>query len=670
MTTEVSATRWGTRRERAGGRLSSLTSSDLPGARSTVSVGAWLVAGTFAVLVIAGATSSQGGAVRVATVVICVLGCVGSAQVARAVTHASARQVRWFLVWVCLAPLVSSLVYLGWTRQLEQTALVMLVVIAIGAVGVNRRDLFMQALLSYLGWVAVVWLLAPRPVDQVEHYAVQLGLACVLSLSIFEVRHRVLSRLSDAQAHITAQRDELMVVSAQAAHNLARLQGLISASPVGLAVSDERGRLIEVNPAFCTLTGRAPSELVGQSASLFTHADDVALTARSGELISTSRYGFVRLENRFVRPDAQTLWVCLTLSHVTGPAGETWTLAHVEDISERKLAEEGLRRSHEVIEATRLVAHAAAMAQDPRDVVLSQTRLITEASSVQFIERHDPDHLMLVRCQGRPDLTGTRIDLRQRSVTRHVWESGETVFVDEVHEHPLVDRTLLVRSDARSLMWEPVKADGEVVAIISIAWSTRRDEVTTLQRDAVKTIAAEAAVALLSERVRTSLVEWSTTDPLTGLLNRRGWDSQVEALEETRRREGGFTVVALFDLDHFKAYNDAFGHDAGDAALSTFGQSLSVTRRTGDIVARWGGEEFIVALPQCGADAARAALERLRRCVPAGLTSSVGYAVVDVDEPIREAVGRADRALYLAKDRGRDQICGGTGYESPRTAPV
>jgi diguanylate cyclase (GGDEF)-like protein len=314
-----------------------------------------------------------------------------------------------------------------------------------------------------------------------------------------------------------------------------------------------------------------------------------------------------------------------------------------------------------VIEAARIVAHTVQLGEDPRQVIVDQTRQIAGAASVQFIERLDEGHLVVTTSSGFPDLTGTRIGLTETSISGHVWRSTETVFVDEAHSHPLASPRLLGRANARSTMWAPVLIDGEVVAIVSIVWSQRVGQVTQLQRAAVDTIVSEAALALMSERMRRSLEEWSMTDPLTGLLNRRGWERQVVALDAARREEQSPTIVALLDFDHFKAYNDTHGHAAGDTALSGFGTAVSGARRTNDLVARWGGEEFAIALPDCPAPAAVSALERLTRCVPRELTCSVGYTLLRPDEEIGDAMRRADKALYAAKDSGRNQIRSDTG---------
>lgn len=145
------------------------------------------------------------------------------------------------------------------------------------------------------------------------------------------------------------------------------------------------------------------------------------------------------------------------------------------------------------------------------------------------------------------------------------------------------------------------------------------------------------------------------TDPLTGLANRRRWD---EELARTLREAapGEDVVVALADLDRFKLYNDQHGHQRGDDLLAAVGAVLRSTLRAGDLVARWGGEEFAVALRGCTADEARDVLSRAGRRLPDQQTMSVGLAVWERHESAAALTRRADSALYTAKHAGRDRI--------------
>jgi diguanylate cyclase (GGDEF)-like protein len=111
----------------------------------------------------------------------------------------------------------------------------------------------------------------------------------------------------------------------------------------------------------------------------------------------------------------------------------------------------------------------------------------------------------------------------------------------------------------------------------------------------------------------------------------------------------------MLDLDHFKRYNDQQGHQAGDRLLKRLAGAWSTELRATDILVRYGGEEFALALPGCEIEDAMATVERLRRVIPSGQTCSAGIACWDGEELGSELLDRADRALYEAKRSGRDR---------------
>jgi diguanylate cyclase (GGDEF)-like protein len=184
--------------------------------------------------------------------------------------------------------------------------------------------------------------------------------------------------------------------------------------------------------------------------------------------------------------------------------------------------------------------------------------------------------------------------------------------------------------------------------------------------------AAAAIVHALNLRNDELVKQLSTaarTDSLTGLVNRQGFDERLELELAKGRRTGRPTALIVADIDHFKAINDRFGHAAGDAALQVVAEMAGSAARLTDTVARMGGDEFAVILPDTNAEGAFAFAERVREAILTSqqasdtpITMSLGIAESDVDG-LTPAIltGSADKALYLAKSLGRNQAVAAAG---------
>jgi diguanylate cyclase (GGDEF)-like protein len=183
---------------------------------------------------------------------------------------------------------------------------------------------------------------------------------------------------------------------------------------------------------------------------------------------------------------------------------------------------------------------------------------------------------------------------------------------------------------------------------------------TAEQQDLLETTGAQVGSRLGVIRAMSQSQLQASTDPLTGLLNRRSLEDRVRDLRRSRTP----FVVAMADLDHFKVLNDSFGHETGDRALRVFSRVLAETVRAEDVVARHGGEEFVIVFPRCSVREAAEVLERVRERLRAALaaadgpefTCSAGVAEAGPDESFHDVLRAADEALLAAKRSGRDRI--------------
>jgi diguanylate cyclase (GGDEF)-like protein len=186
--------------------------------------------------------------------------------------------------------------------------------------------------------------------------------------------------------------------------------------------------------------------------------------------------------------------------------------------------------------------------------------------------------------------------------------------------------------------------------------------------DAVGAAAEAIAAGLRTARQFERLSFQASHDALTGLANRRTFEAFIEREIKLAERHGTALSVMVIDADHFKRYNDTYGHPAGDALLRALGARLAQVCRSTDFVARYGGEEFVVVLPhtdRAGAEvAAGKVLAGIRTMhegagLPGGpVTASIGVATYPADVfDARELFHAADQAMYRAKHEGRDRVC-------------
>ncbi|SHE72538.1 diguanylate cyclase (GGDEF) domain-containing protein [Devosia limi DSM 17137] len=206
--------------------------------------------------------------------------------------------------------------------------------------------------------------------------------------------------------------------------------------------------------------------------------------------------------------------------------------------------------------------------------------------------------------------------------------------------------------------------DGTSMVVVS--------DMTKIKRD-------EAELLILTEQLKVL----ASTDGLTGLMNRRAFDHALDTELARSRRNNSPLSLLIIDIDWFKAFNDLYGHPAGDTCLRAVGASLKrVLTRPADFVARYGGEEFVAVLPDMDEAGAIKVAEAFRRALlernlvhggsgTGRVTASVGAATYRAHSDLRwsrELVSRADQALYNAKAEGRDRICAwSANYTAPET---
>jgi diguanylate cyclase (GGDEF)-like protein len=223
-----------------------------------------------------------------------------------------------------------------------------------------------------------------------------------------------------------------------------------------------------------------------------------------------------------------------------------------------------------------------------------------------------------------------------------------------------VSQRVVQGTGAVSMQFEPVLRNEKAVAVLVVGWDREVDGSGRIAAS-MRMLAAETAMAIERSDLLARLEEVARTDDLTGLLNRRAWEERLPRELARAGRNNNPLCVAMLDLDHFKDYNDERGHQAGDRLLKQSAAAWVTELRASDTLARYGGDEFTVALPGCTITNAKALVERLREVMPGGQTVSAGVACWNGRESAEELVGRADAALYEAKRSGRDRLVAAGG---------
>ncbi|MDB4972942.1 MAG: hypothetical protein JWN48_1283 [Myxococcaceae bacterium] len=231
-----------------------------------------------------------------------------------------------------------------------------------------------------------------------------------------------------------------------------------------------------------------------------------------------------------------------------------------------------------------------------------------------------------------------------------------------IPEHPAqlgTDPGIEVRDKVRL----PVDAAGETLATLVAIGRDKR--LGAHDRVTLELVARELGILIKNLFLLEETRRLANNDGLTGLPNRRRASERLEIEVSRSRRYRNPMAVALCDVDHFKQVNDRFGHNMGDEVLVQVASALQASLRQVDLVGRWGGEEFLVILPETEPSGARIVGERLRKAIesltpfadgPDKITCSVGMAIFEGDATTAAFVDRADQALYRAKRGGRNRV--------------
>jgi diguanylate cyclase (GGDEF)-like protein len=305
--------------------------------------------------------------------------------------------------------------------------------------------------------------------------------------------------------------------------------------------------------------------------------------------------------------------------------------------------------------------------------------LHVDAYSLMLLDESG-ERLVVKAAFGFPEDGGLGLTLRVgEGISGLVAQTGQALLVPDVSAEPRCLEQEAFRQPRGSFICVPLRIKGREVIGVLNAQKPDPHGFGLGDLDLFQAVANQVAAALENAQLYQRTKELSTRDDLTGLFNRRHFFDNLEKEVQRARRYRRVFSLLLLDLDDFKGYNDTYGHLKGDEALKEIGRLLLASTRRADIVARFGGEEFVVLLPEINAQGALVVAEKIRTAVeqypfagrttqPGGkMTVTLGLATYPTDsEDGLELVDLADRALYLGKQQGGNRTCSTPGPRPPQ----
>ncbi len=427
------------------------------------------------------------------------------------------------------------------------------------------------------------------------------------------------------------------------------LRSAFEDAAIGMALVAPDGRWLRVNRSLSAILGYAPDELLATDFQTLTHPDDLAADLELLHRVLAGELCTYQMEKRYFHKDGRTLHATLSVSLVRDAAGgPLYFVSQIQDVSRQKAAEYALRDSEAKFRGIVDRLGEGLFVVDPvtRRFVEANAAILTMLgyTAAEFFAR---TLLELVAFEP-PEIVARNVAAIDDALARH--------------GHYDFGRKHLRRKDGEAV---PVEIR---VTLIPDGGAGLH---AVIVRDLTEQIAAEDRLFEYQcglEEANAKLQALAVTDALTGANNRGAFNVRLAEEVDRATRHARPLSILLMDVDHFKAFNDTFGHPAGDDVLKEVAATLRKAARTTDFVARYGGEEFVVLLPDTDYAGAMVLAERCRRAIAGQpwdrrpVTVSVGVATLALGATDGSALVReADEALYRSKAAGRNRVHYGSG---------
>lgn len=439
---------------------------------------------------------------------------------------------------------------------------------------------------------------------------------------------------------------------------------------------NEGSVFIEVDEAITKILGWTAADMVGLRSLEFIHPEDHDRAIDSWMQMLSEPGTFqppVRLRHR--RSNGSWTWFEVTNHNHLADPDSGYVLAEMIDISDEMAAHEALRDRVRLFAALAVFAGAVNAIREPERLAAALVDAVGAVVPVDTVviivlDRGDRRYRVSAVRGLAPAAVGAIIEPGDGTAGRTISERGVILTVP----HPRAQSNAALRDylphETTWAVGVPLINDDTVLGVISVGRFEADAPFTPAEIEVFTLLGAHAALALANAYLVEEVSALAIHDGLTGLYNRRHFDAEFDhAIARYKRRSPAANLAAImFDLDHFGDFNRQHGHLAGDAVLRLFAGVLRERLRSADLVARYGGEEFIAILEDSALPDAVRVAEEVRRSLesrtvpgadgtPLHATVSAGCAVIDPANPTRESlIGRADVALFMAKEAGRNQV--------------
>ncbi|WP_071515047.1 sensor domain-containing diguanylate cyclase [Geitlerinema sp. PCC 9228] len=464
-----------------------------------------------------------------------------------------------------------------------------------------------------------------------------------------------------------------------------RFRRIFEEGPLGMALVSRNLQFLEVNATFCKMLGYKPAELKSMTLLALSHYSDLDALRRNCEQLFVGRKQTYKAEQKYLKKDGTILLTTFTAAVLHDVCssedrdGDEYGLVMLEDITERKQSEIALQKAHQ-----ELTHWAKRLEARNREITLlnAASDVLQSCADVEAaydaIEQFLP--VLFADTNGSVfalDASGSFVEKvvgwgeQQQSKTQfpreQCWGLQQShAYLASYHNVNPYCAHIHADQPPAATLCVPLMAQGKTWGLLYLA-TQQPEKLNPAKQQLARAAAEQISLAVANLKLRDTLKQQSIRDPLTGLFNRRYLEESLKDKLHEANKSAAYLSVIMLDIDHFKGFNDRFGHDAGDFVLQQVGSLLQEVFRTSDVACRYGGEEFTLILPEASSSDSYRRAEELRQYMKqmqlrygdrflGPITVSLGVATYPLHgETYDELLQNADEALYQAKKQGRDR---------------